>query len=80
MRQSQDQKRLRNLSNASRFYYRGAALTLREARGFVLICVYAAELFTIGVVNANQPMMVFSAAVSAKGILIFFCHFTHPSL
>jgi hypothetical protein len=73
-------KRLRNLSNASRFYYWGAALTLREARGFVLICVDAAKLLTVGVVNANQPMMVFAAAVSAKCILIFFCHFKHPSL
>jgi hypothetical protein len=76
----QDKKRLRNLSDASRFYYRGPALTLREARGFVLICVYAAELLTIGVVNANQPMVVFAAAVSAKCILVFFCHFKHPSL
>lgn len=71
---------LRNLSNASRFYYRRPALTLREARGFVLIRVHPAEFLAVGVVNAYQPVMVFAAAVSAKCILIFFCHFKHPSL
>ena len=76
----QDKKRLGNLSNASRFYNRGAALTFREARGFVLIGVDATELLTIGVVHANQPMVVFAAAVSAECTLVFFCHFEHPSL
>ena len=76
----QAKKRLGNLSNASRFYHRRAALTLREPRGFVLIRVHAPELLAIGVVNADQPMMVFAAAVSAKCILVFFCHFKHPSL
>ena len=69
-----------NLGNPSRFYYRRTALTLREPCGFVLIRVHAAELLAIGVVNAYQPMMVFAAAVSAKCILVFFCHFKHPSL
>src|SRR5947199_10104928 len=69
-----------NLGNPSRFYYRRAALTLREPCGFVLIRVHAAELLAIGGVNAYQPMMVFAAAVSAKCILVFFLHFKHASL
>jgi hypothetical protein len=40
---------LRDLRDADRLDYRGAALALSEARGLFLISVDAAELFAVGV-------------------------------
>ena len=73
-----------NLCNAGGFYHRGPALALGEARGFVFVGVHSPKLFTVGVINADQPMMMFAPAVPGEGILVFvrcfFCHFARLTL
>ena len=84
MRYRQDKEESGNLRNTGGFYHRGPALSLGEARGFVLVGVHAAELLAIRVVNTHEPMVMFAAAVPGEGILIFvrcvFSHFARPSL
>ena len=75
----QKEKGLRDLRNASRLYHGGPALALCEARRFVFVGVNAAELFAVGVIHADQPMVMFAAAVPGEGVFVFgrcfFCHF-----
>jgi hypothetical protein len=73
-----------DLGNTGGFYHGRPALALGEARCFVLVGVHASKFLAIGVINADQPMMMFAAAVPGEGIFIFvrsfFCHFARPSL
>src|SRR5882672_9811331 len=77
-----------HLCDTGRLYHRRTALPLREARGFALVRIHAAELFSIRVINAYEEMMVLAAAVRAESrfpffrVLFFggFCHCDHPSL
>jgi len=80
----QNEKGSGDLRNPGGLYHGGPALTLGEARRFILVGVHAAELLAIGVVNTHKPMVMLAAAVPGEGILIFirsvFCHFARPSL
>ena len=80
----QDAEGSGDLSYAGGLYHRRPALALGEARRFVFVGVYAAELFAICVVNADKPMVMFAAAVPGERILVFircfFYHFARLSL
>jgi hypothetical protein len=77
-----------NLCNTGGLYHRRTALPLRVARGFALVRIHAAELFSISVINAYEEMMVLAAAVGAESSFAFFRvlffrgfrHCDHPSL
>lgn len=60
-----------DLRDAGGFYHGGPTLPLREARRLVLVGVHAAELLSIGVIHADQPMVMLAAAVPGEGIFIF---------
>src|SRR3989442_8721783 len=64
-----NQEGSRDLGNPCGLYHRRAALALREARGFILVRVNAAELFPVGIVNTDEEMMMFAATILAKGSL-----------
>jgi len=74
------------LGNPGGLYHRRAALALREARRFILVCVNAAELFPVGIVDTDEVMVMFAAAILAKRTLASirafcrhtFCHVGHP--
>jgi len=54
---------LRNLRNARGFYDRRAALAFGEAGGFFLVGINPAKGFAVGVIDGDQEMMMFSAAI-----------------
>ena len=75
-----------DLRNARGLHHRRAPLALREARGFVLVRIDAAELLAVGIIDTHEKVVVFAPAVGAKGSLAFsgtffrrgFCHVGHP--
>ncbi len=75
-----------NLGNAGGLYHRRAALPLREPRGLVLVRVNAAELFPVGIKDADEVVVMFAAAIFAERSLalnpsffrLSFCHVGHP--
>jgi hypothetical protein len=79
-------ERSRNLGNPSRLYDRRAALPLGESVGLILVRVHAAKLLPVGIEDADEPMMMFAAAIflerrSAPSRTFFrltFCHVGHP--
>jgi hypothetical protein len=62
---------LGNLTDARRFNDRRAALPLGKTRGFVLIGIDAAELFTVRVVHGDQPMVMLSPPILSESTLFF---------
>ena len=74
-----------NLRNPRGLYHRRAALALREARRLILVRVHAPELFPVGIVNTDEEMVMFAAAILAKRSLassrtffrLTFCHVDH---
>ena len=75
-----------NLGNAGGLYHRRAALPLREPRGLILVRVNAAELFPVGIKDADEVVVMFAAAIFAERSLalnpsffrLSFCHVGHP--
>jgi len=75
-----------NLGNPSGLYHRRAALALREAAGLILVRVDAAELFPVGIIDADEVMVMFAAAILFERSLASsptffrhtFCHVGHP--
>jgi hypothetical protein len=75
-----------DLGNPGGLYHRRAALALRETRGFILVGVNAAELFSIGIIDTDEVVVMFAAAIFAEGTLASirtscrygFCHVDHP--
>jgi hypothetical protein len=61
-----------NLRNAGGLHHGRAPLPIREARGFVLVGIDAPELFAVGVVHADEKMVMFAAAIFAKRKFVFF--------
>ncbi len=77
-----------NLSDPGGLHHRGAALALREARSLILVGVNAAEPFPVGIVDADEVMVMFAAPIfversfaSSRGFFrLTFCHVGHPIL
>jgi hypothetical protein len=75
-----------NLGNASGFYHRRAALTLRKPSGLILVRVDTAELLTVGIKDTDEIMVMFAATIFAERsfalnprlIGLDFCHVGHP--
>ena len=75
-----------NLRDPRGLHYRRAALTLREPGGLILVRVNAAELFPVGIEDADEIVVMFAAAIFAEGSLssnprffrLTFCHVGHP--
>jgi len=72
IRQTPGPGRSGNLRDPGRLHHRRTALPLREARGFALVGIDAAELFSIRVINAYEEMMVLAAASVLKAAFPFF--------
>jgi len=54
--------------DARGLHHRRAPLAFREARRFFLVGVHATKLFTVGVEDGYQKMVMLAAAVLAKTI------------
>ena len=65
-------KQLRNLGYAGRLHHRRALLAVGKAGGFVLVGIHTTELFAVGIINGDQPVMMLAAAVFIKGGLFVF--------
>jgi hypothetical protein len=48
-------------------------LPVRKARGFIFVGVNAAKFLAVGIINGDQPVMMFAAAVSIESGFIIFC-------
>jgi hypothetical protein len=76
-----------DLGNPGGLYHRRATLALREARGLILVRVDAAEFFSVGIIDTDEVMVMFAAAIFAEGTLASigtfcrhtFCHVSHLS-
>ena len=47
-------------------------MTVRKARGFVLVGINAAKFLAVGIINGDQPVMMFAAAIPVKSGFVFF--------
>jgi len=64
---------LGDLRDARGLHHRGTLLAVGEARGFVLVGVYATKFFAVGVGHGDQPVMMLAAAVFIEGGFVCFC-------
>ena len=55
-----------NLGDARGFYDRRAALAFGKAGGFFLVGINPAKSLAVGVIDGDQEMMVFSAAIFSE--------------
>ena len=62
-----------NLRDARGLHHRGTLLAVGEARGFVLVGVYATKFFAVCVRHGDQPVMMLAAAVFIEAGLVCFC-------
>jgi hypothetical protein len=60
-----------NLTDASGFYDRRAALTLGESRSLFLVGIDAAEFFAVRIVDGHKPMVVLPPTVLAEAAFLF---------
>ncbi len=75
-----------NLGNTGGLYHRRAALPLRKAGSLILVRVNAAELFPVGIEDADEVVVMFAATIFAERSLalnpsffrLSFCHVNHP--
>ena len=66
-------ERLGNLRDARGLHHRGTLLAVGEARGFVLVGVYATKFFAVCIRHGDQPVMMLAAAVLIEAGLVCFC-------
>ena len=79
------QKNSGDLGNPGGLHDGRTALALREARGFILVGVDTPELFPVGIINTDEEVMMFAAAIAAERSLatnarffrLSFCHVDH---
>jgi len=65
--------RLGNLRDARGLHHRRTLLAVGEARGFILIGVYAPKFFAVSVRHGDQPVMMLATAVFIEVGFVSFC-------